>query len=132
MHEEITSSLNGIYDECSAEIILSFKRMTPRKLSIMKQENIKEAIEKKMDIQDIKNAITQPCGYCLRYRKPGIWCKRCPVYRRLGKECTIIPEWNKMLRARTHKTLRKYHMEWCRKIGLDVYGKGNKKKGGKA
>jgi len=128
MHKEIQGTLHHekirggysekIYNSAKAQRLLS-KKYSHRQLSMMKQENIKEALQKRnCRLNDIADALAQKCGYCFKYV-----CQLCPIYRKLGKSCIRCPEWNKMRNARTKKEFQKWHKLWCKKIGLDVYRK---------
>jgi len=122
MHKEITSKELPIYDVKKAEAMYKMGRIGYRKLSLMKQRNIKEAIESgKYRIIDILRNINKFCGYCFAYSHWHLDCLNCPIYNKLGVPCHSLKEWDQMERARTFKQLREAHKAWCKKIGLDVY-----------
>ena len=127
MHEEIIiedTEVGRIYHSGIAGICYFNREFNEHVLSMMKQENIREAIENRMGIQNIKEAIDKLCGYCLKYRKAYILCEvsnGCPISKFLNMPCYETKEWKLIMNSTTYKELRDRHKRWCRVIGLDVY-----------
>lgn len=82
MHREITDSICTIYYTYAAESLYKDKKYTYKQLSIMKQENIQEAIQNKNYTKnDILDVINSKCGYCFGfYNHMNVpRCKECPL-----------------------------------------------------
>lgn len=115
-----------IYSVVKARRLYDKKIHTPRKLSLMKQENIKKAVLGKFDLENVQEAISDICGFCFKFRELSILegnCFTCPILKKLGKKCYELPTWRKMHDSETKKQFITAHKKWCKKIGLDVYKK---------
>lgn len=115
MHEEVTSDGKDgqIYD--SGTLFDSLKGH--RKLSLMKQENIRIAIKNNASLSDLKAAIHQRCGYCFKYQDDSS-CQSCPLVKKIGTICTEDIYWEKMKKVKTIKEFAAAHKSWCKKLGL--------------
>lgn len=121
LHEEITQgNLNlNIYSSASAEYLFDKGKFKHRKLSLMKQENIRFALRcKRFELEDIKEQFYAFCGYCFKNVNVNGACLNCPLYKRIGKECYNDKFWDKMEAAKTKKDFAKYHKMWCKQLGL--------------
>jgi len=126
MHNE-TRNLNSldvslIYDDIKAEKLFDSKirKYTHRRLSIMKQENIREAAEQRMILLGyLKETITRLCGYCFKYKS----CVDCPLCKKNNIRCCDLKCFALMGTARTFKAFIAAHRHWCNKLGFkEVYG----------
>jgi len=133
MNESITTQVKEsphleIYDWSKAKALFNSGKVSARKLSLMKQENIQEAIKEKYKLEDIKINIEKGCGYCFKYKvdyRNLNWnwsdlCQLCPLFIKNGLQCFKLPSHNKMMKARTYKQLSKAHKEWCKELGLEI------------
>lgn len=129
-NKEITSGKNKVYDVNVAEILYKKgKEYTAKKLSIMKQENIRDALESRgFALKTIKAACGRFCGYCFAFWSSAFCRSECPVFKRVDTLCFNLFEWRKMNAAKTKAEFKKAHKAWCKKIGLDVYGEDKKQK----
>ena len=110
MHKEIISSEQPIYDCVKAKLLYSDGVMAARKLSNMKQDNIKKALSKRKE-----------CGLCFEFRENTDECDDCPIYKRTNHACWESNNYGDMLVAGTKALFGKAHKKWCREIGLNVY-----------
>ncbi len=112
-HKEITSKEYPVYDENKAGYIYDKRKVGYRKLSLMKQENIRVALANpKIELITIKNAIRQECGYCFKFV-----CLNCLLSKKQEHNGCSNNVKN-MLRIKTKKEFAKRHKKWCKQIGL--------------
>ncbi len=101
-----------IYD---CDLVRGYTRdFIARRLSIMKQENIEEALKsRKYSLQCVKDALGERCGYCFQYGR----CKECPLNKIAGK-CYSHPRFVSMVSAGTKKEFLENHRLWrkCYKL----------------
>ena len=110
-HKEITSEAYPIYESDTLEGI----DKEPKTLSMMKQENIRIALQKsKFKLRDIKMVSWHRCGLC----DLNLSCSPCYIFKKIGGYCTDLSEHRAMKKARTRKAFAKAHKAWCKKIGL--------------
>ena len=135
MHDNIRDKsdldmINQIYDYRKAKQLFIDKKSTHRQLSIMKQENIKEAIlSGNYEKCEILEALETVCGYCFKYvNKDTSYfdCIICP----LDKKCTRSKEFQLLEKEfessskYDKKLLSSLHKNWCNKLGFkEVYVK---------
>lgn len=125
MHKEVTSKKYPVYDVNKAEKIHQKKGWT-RKLSMMKQRNIKDALDGEIKLSKIRKVAHERCGYCFEYL--SMVCDGCPVVIKTGQQCHSFSAYFLISEAKSKRQLRALHKSWCKKIGLDVYGKDEKTK----
>ena len=111
-HKEITSEEGPVYDWRKVKFLVDDKK--PHTLSRWKQENIRMAIKEGASAVELFDALQQECGYCWAC----IACPYCTLYKKLGKRCNALPEWDNMASALTRKAFAEAHEAWCKKLGL--------------
>lgn len=116
-HKEITGEEDLIYSWRQSYHLFN-RGVNHRKLSLMKQENIRVALQAvsskhSHSLPLLRIALNQACGYCHRYT-----CSNCPIAKRAGESCTYLPEFNKMIDTHSRKEFARHHKSWCKKIGL--------------
>jgi len=124
MHDEIrnkeANDFTIIYDAHKATKLFKKGKYTPRRLSIMKQENIRIALKtKRFMIWDIRDALDETCGYCFAYFNRYGSCVNCPLHKRVKEDCIELPEWKSMRHTKIKKEFLKAHIAWCRRLGLE-------------
>ena len=125
-HKEITnhdgSISDGIYNYELADSLFNSGKIGARKLSLMKQENIRLSI-KKNTLATLIWIVKRKCGYCFKYMDIG--CYTCPLSKKNKLDCDILDEFNLIKGAKTKKQFSNAHKAWCKNWG---YGKmtGNK------
>jgi hypothetical protein len=117
-HKEITSKKNPVYSVYKAKCLRKTRR--PRTLSRWKQENIRIALKRKMSLNEIHLAVGGWCGFCFDVEWNN--CHKCPLHKRVGKNCFALSEHGEIEDAETHEEFAKAHKAWCKKLGL--WGKG--------
>lgn len=126
MHEEIISDDCCIYAIGIAIKLYDDKKFTYKQLSIMKQENIQEAIQdKKFSKRDILNIVCQRCGYCFKFRgMRSNDCTKCPC--QAGNTSCLNAEYTEFVnileacgRFQRKKALTA-HNKWLKSIGLMI------------
>jgi len=114
-NNRIRNNIDEIYSVDKARELYRLEQFGSRKLSLMKQENIRMAIKEKYDIDDILGIVISKCGYCF---KQGYNCESCSLYKKYNEYCTKLISYEKMLYAKTIKTFAKWHKIWCQELGI--------------
>ncbi len=112
LHKEIASKYNPVYDNLVAEYLFNDGKISYRRLSLMKQENIRVALTKPgISLETICWALNSSCGYCFEFE-----CDSCPIHKKSIEACDggII----NITTSKTKKEFAERHKEWCEKIGL--------------
>lgn len=132
MHDQIRNTVSydkddpdRVYDpDLAIDIFNShIRKYSHRRLSIMKQENIREAAEKELaSLGVLKFIIVRLCGYCFKYGY-AIKCETCPLYKKILTRCGELHSFIQMKDARTFKAFLAAHRQWCNELGFkEVYG----------
>ncbi len=117
LHKELTSIEQPVYDRDKSEDLFDSGKISYRKLSLMKQENIRVALgNPKITLEVICNALGKYCGYCFKFSRNGR-CIGCLIYKKQGKhQCSGII--GHIGNSKDKKKFAEKHREWCEKIGL--------------
>ncbi len=120
LHKEIISKYSPVYDVDIAEKLYKDGKYKHRKLSLMKQENIRFAIWDCASVASLTSVITDVCGYCLRFTNVSgsQECLNCTLGKRLLIACCKLSEYTTMKNADTVEEFAKAHKKWCKKLGL--------------
>lgn len=123
-------SPENIYDVDKAKSLFERNKIDYKTLSIMKQENVREAIkDKRLSLRTIKEAICDSCSYCFKFSEKRS-CGSCPLQFKkflfFMSSCCEIKEWDEMVNARTYDDLLIAHQKWCYKLGIFREEKINK------
>ena len=110
-----------IYSALEVAVLLDEGKYDFRRLSIMKQENIRDAAETSWcKLSALKEVVSKPCGYCFKYRKnrQESTCHNCPL-----NCCADLKSFSAMESATSIKDFIAAHKEWCNELGFtEVYG----------
>lgn len=124
-HTTLLDTHKPIYSVDRAEILLDMGIYNHRQLSIMKQQNVRYALEhpKKYHLSDIQEVMDSCCGYCIKYTKGVIGCSPCPLCKKLKYKCYEYRNYDFMLTGNSRKKVKQYHKEFCKLLGFkEVYG----------
>ena len=84
---------NEIYDMDKAKKLFDSEKYNHRKLSLMKQENVRMAFKENFRKADIKDTVARKCGYCFKYQ-----CEFCPLYKKNRIECINFLEYEELMK----------------------------------
>jgi hypothetical protein len=110
----IVSKDKPVYDCAKASQLFESRKYGYRKLSLMKQENIRVALKtNKFRLKVIKDAVKKECGYCFKFD-----CDDCTLPINWTTSCIKIIEYSGVRDAKTKKDFALHHKNWCKKLGL--------------
>lgn len=110
---------NWIYNPVKAQDL--FGPHNARQLSVMKQENIRTALnDTRATLDDIQRALSSHCGFCFQFYHYK--CVTCPASSAFSP-CYELTEFKLMLKLKpdskqTRKQFADLHEKWCKRIGL--------------
>lgn len=120
-HKEITGPSTPIYSVDITSALLETGKYGYRKLSQMKQDNIRFALlSHEFLLEDIKTIFRAQCGFCFKFFCRVTDCRSCPIHKKLKRDCIDLPEYNRMVASESKEEFLKLHRSWCKKISLEV------------
>jgi len=117
MHEEIISEKKPVYDANKARRLYHDGKIGYHELSVMKQENIKEAIRKGM--KEAMNVFGERCGYCFHFMD----CDECPIFERNRVECFLLDSYLIMERCHDLNNFQVFKLAyncWLKEIDFKI------------
>ena len=116
---------NMIYDVEKARRAYRRKKLSARRISVMKQMNIQEAAkdDSQFTLKELQGVMYNKCGYCFETesRKVGssLGCSECRMFKINSTACIKSRSFECAVRfASSKKEFRRRHLEWCRTLGL--------------